>query len=97
MRRTHLTLLLALSLLLTQTRPALAQAQPAGGESAAGAAVKSEPTNSQKDAATADRQAQRVITKVGVGPRITVSSRTAKNCTDGVAVGAEDSTWPRLT
>ncbi|MCA1615858.1 MAG: hypothetical protein LC800_17510 [Acidobacteria bacterium] len=88
MRRTHLTLLLALSLLLTQTRPALAQAQPADG---GGAAVKSEPTKQQKAADKRVEKLKRVVNKVGVGRRITVFLKNGEDLHGTVSrVGAED-------
>jgi hypothetical protein len=89
MRRTHLTLLLALSLLLTQTRPALARAQAAGGVGAANA--KSEPTRQQKDAARRIDKLKRVVGKVGVGRRITVFLRNGDELHGTVSrVGPED-------
>lgn len=88
MRRTHLTLLLALSLLLTQTRPAHAQAQPANG---GGAAVKSEPTKQQKAADKRIDKLKRVVNKVGVGRRITVFLKNGDDLHGTVSrVGAED-------
>jgi len=72
MRRNRLPLLLAFSLLLTQTRPALAQAQPANDESAARAATQNEPTKQQQAADKRIEKLRRVVNKVGVGHRITV-------------------------
>lgn len=89
MRRTHLTLLLALSLLLTQTRPALARAQAAGDGGAARAG--GEPTRQQKDAARRIEKLKRVVGKVGVGHRITVFLRNGDDLHGTVSrVGAED-------
>ena len=89
MRRTHLTLLLAVSLLLTQTRPALARAQAAGDGTAA--TVRSEPTKQQKDAAKRIEKLKRVVNKVGVGHRITVFLKNGEDLHGTVSrVGAED-------
>lgn len=89
MRRTHLTLLLALSLILTQTRPALAQAQAEGDGKAA--AVRSEPTKQQKDAARRIEKLKRVVGKVGVGRRITVFLKNGEDLHGTVSrVGPED-------
>ncbi|HVG30392.1 MAG TPA: hypothetical protein VM864_11870 [Pyrinomonadaceae bacterium] len=89
MRRTHLTLLLALSLLLTQTRPALARAQAAGDGKAA--AARSEPTKQQKDAAKRVEKLKRVVSKVGVGRRITVFLKNGDDLHGTVSrVGPED-------
>ena len=91
MRRTHLTLLLALSLLLTQTRPALAQAQAADGGDAAGAAVSAKPTKQERDAAKRIEKLKRVVGKVGVGRRITVFLKNGEDLHGTVSrVGAED-------
>jgi hypothetical protein len=94
MRRTHLTLLLALSLLLTQTRPALAQGL-SGNENVASAAtvaaVKSAPTKQQKAAAKRIEKLKRVVDKVGVGHRITVFLKNGEDLHGTVSrIGAED-------
>ena len=90
MRRTHLTLLLALSLLLTQTRPALAQGASGDGN-AAGAAAKGEPTKQQKAAAKRIEKLKRVVDKVGVGRRLTVFLKNGEDLHGTVSrVGAED-------
>lgn len=93
MRRKQLTLLLALSLLLTQARPAPAQA--VGGDetaaSAAGAAVRNAPTRQQKDAAKRIEKLKRVVNKVGVGHRITIFLKNGEDLHGTVSrVGAED-------
>ena len=90
MRRTHLTLLLALSLLLTQTRPALARAQAAGDGKAA--TVRSEPTKQQKDDAKRVEKLKRVVNKVGVGHRITVFHKNGGDDLHGTVarIGEED-------
>ena len=72
MSHRRLTLLLALSLLLTQTRPALAQSQPAAGSP--------QPTTTQKPTATTpqaplDKHAEKVrrsVQKIGLNQTITV-------------------------
>jgi hypothetical protein len=88
-RRTHLTLLIALSLLLTQTRPALARAQAAGDGRAATA--RSEPTQQQKDDARRIEKLKRVVGKVGVGHRITVFVKNGDDLHGTVSrIGAED-------
>lgn len=88
MRRTHLTLLLALSLLLTQTRPALAQG-PSGDVDAA--AAKTEPTKQQKAATKRIDKLKRVVEKVGVGRRITIFLKNGEDLHGTVSrVGAED-------
>ena len=93
MRRTHLTLLLAFSLLLTQTRPALAQG-PSGNDGVAGAApaaAKSAPTKQQKAAAKRIDKLKRVVDKVGVGHRITVFLKNGEDLHGTVSrIGAED-------
>ncbi len=86
MGRKHLPLLLALSLLLTQARPALAQEGPAGD-----AAAKTEPTKQQKADAKRIEKLKRVVDKVGVGRRITVFLRNGDDLHGTVSrVGAED-------
>jgi hypothetical protein len=88
-RRTHLTLLLALSLPLAQTRPALARAQAAGDGRAATA--RSEPTKQQKDDAGRVEKLKRVVSKVGVGHRITVFPKSGDDLHGTVSrIGAED-------
>lgn len=90
MRRTHLTILLALSLLLTQTRPALAQT-PGGDGSASGAAAKTGPTKQQKAAAKRIEKLKRVVDKVGVGHRISVFLKNGEELHGTVSrIGADD-------
>ena len=90
MRRTHLTLLLALSLLLTQSRPALAQGASGDG-SAASATTKTEPTKQQKADAKRIEKLKRVVNKVGVGHRITVFLKNGEDLHGTVSrIGAED-------
>ena len=81
MRRTHLTLLLAVSLLLTQTRPAavLAQSQPADARQPSPATTQAEqqpaaPPQSQPPAPL-DKRAEKVkrnVQKIGLNQTITV-------------------------
>lgn len=91
MRRKHLTLLLALSLLSAQARPALAQAGPNGDASAASAAAKTGPTKQQQAAVKRTGKLKRVVEKVGVGHRITVFLKNGEDLHGTVSrVGAED-------
>jgi hypothetical protein len=91
MRRKHLTLLIALSLLLTQARPAFAQTQAADGESAAPATGQG---NSMKQSPAADKRIgklKRVVNKVGVGRRIMVFLRNGDDLHGTVSrIGPED-------
>ncbi|HEX8161190.1 MAG TPA: hypothetical protein VF538_04920 [Pyrinomonadaceae bacterium] len=73
MRHKRLTLLLALSLLVTQTRPALAQAQPAA------AAATPQPAAAQKPSAPPqaplDKRAEKIrrsVQRIGMSQTITV-------------------------
>lgn len=91
MRRTRLPLLLALSLLLTQTRPALAQGPTGAGIAPAVAAVRSAPAKQQKEAAKRIEKLKRVVDKVGVGRRITVFLKNGEELHGTVSrIGAED-------
>ena len=91
MRRNRLTLLLALSLLLTQTRPALAQAQTAKDEGAARTTVQNEPAKQQPAADKRIEKIKRVVNKVGVGHRITVFLKNGDDLHGTVSrVGPED-------
>ena len=78
MRRTHLTLLLALSLLLTQTRPALAQQQASAAEQQP-AATQTQPAAApsppSQRPAPLDKRAEKVrrgVQKIGLNQTITV-------------------------
>lgn len=77
MRRTHLTLLLALSLLLTQARPAaLAQSQPAAAPPPAPATAEKPPAPSRVQSPTPlDKHAEKIrrgVRRIGVSQTITV-------------------------
>lgn len=76
MRRTHLTVLLALSLLLTQSRPALAQSQPAAAPPprADTAEKQAAPVQSQSPAPL-DKRAEKVrqsVRRIGLSQTVTV-------------------------
>lgn len=78
MRSKHLTLLLAVSLLLTQTRPAVAQAQPAAAPTQPPATAQAEksaaPSRSQSPVPL-DKRAEKVrrsVQRIGLSQTITV-------------------------
>ena len=86
MRRTHLTLLLALSLLLAQTHPAHGQSA-----AVAAAVAKSGLTKQQKETARRVEKLKRVVNKVGVGRRITAFLKNGDELHGTVArIGEED-------
>ena len=78
MRRTHLTLLLVLSLLLTQTRPALAQQQASAAEQQPAATQPqpaAAPSSPSQRPAPLDKRAEKVrrhVQRIGLNQTITV-------------------------
>jgi hypothetical protein len=78
MRRKHLTLLLAVSLLLTQARPALAQSQPADAQPRTQPTpqpVKPAAPPQSQTAAPLDKRAEKVrqrVQKIGLSQTVTV-------------------------